>query len=107
MLDIVDTNKEGNYIGKYLFSVSNLKTFESFDARFSFYMKDTGFYSYFDSDLVSITPFYFDRTFTLKSFKPITEEDIENCAKYFIRKILDSSKYLALIWNIKFIKPRE
>ncbi len=101
-LDIVATDKEGKKLGRWLFEIINLKAFETFEIRYSFCMKDTGFYEYFDVERASITPFYFDRTFTLKKFTPITEEDVERCCKYFIEKVLDDY----WIWNIKFVKPK-
>ena len=99
LLDIFVIDKEDK---RYLFTVMNLTAFNTLEMRYNFYMKDTGFYEYYDSDLASITPFYFDRTFTLKKFTPITKEDIERCAKYFIEKVLREF----WIWNIEFIKPK-
>ena len=98
LLDIFVIDKEDK---RYLFTVMNLTAFNTLEMRYNFYMKDTGFYEYYDSDLASITPFYFDRTFTLKKFTSITKEDIERCAKYFIEKVLKES----WIWDIEFIKP--
>jgi len=100
-LDIVATDKEGKKLEKYLFEIINLKAFETFEIRYNFCMKDTGFYEYFDVETASIIPFYFNRTFTLKKFTPITEEDVERCCKYFVEKVLNDY----WIWNIKFVKP--
>ena len=101
-LDIVATDKEGKKLGKWLFEVINLKAFETFEMRYNFYMKDAGFYEYFDVETASIIPFYFNRTFTLKKFTTITEEDVERCCKYFVEKVLNDY----WIWNIKFVKPK-
>jgi len=95
----IDKEDEKNY--QYLFEIITLRAFKTFEARYSFYMKDTGFYEYFDVESASITPFYFDRIFTLKKFAPITEEDVIRCCRYFIEKVLKED----WIWNIKFIKP--
>ena len=100
-LDIIAIDKENEKNYQYLFEIMTLRAFETFEPRYSFYMKDTGFYEYFDVESASITPFYFDRTFTLKKFTPITEEDVIRCCRYFIEKVLKED----WIWNIKFVKP--
>jgi len=101
-VDIVATDAKGEKLLKYLFEIVNLKAFETFERRYNFYMTDTGFYKYYNIETASIVPFYFDRTFTLKKFTPITERDIVNCCKYFIEKVLREF----WIWNIRFIHSK-
>jgi len=100
-VDVLVTDVKGEKLLKYLFEIINLKAFETLEKRYNFYMTDTGFYKYYDVETASIIPFYFDRTFTLKKFTPITEYDIVNCCKYFIEKVLKEF----WIWNIRFIQP--
>jgi len=102
-IDIVTTDEKGEEWGEYLFSINTLKMFEEVGLRYKSYMKDNEFYNYFDTDLASITPFYFERTFTLKKFSSITEEDVKRCTRYFVKKILNEF----WIWNIKFVKFEE
>jgi len=102
IIDIINTDEKGKEFGEYLFSINTLKSFEGLDLRYKSYMKDNEFYKYFDADLASITPFYFDREFTLKKFSSITEEDVKRCAEYFIKKVLNEF----WIWNIEFIKTK-
>lgn len=51
-----------------------------------------------DGVKASCAPLYFDNIITLKTFKPITKEDIVNATRYYIREILG----IYLIFNIKF-----
>lgn len=50
-----------------------------------------------DSAKASYIPLYYDNTFTLKTFKPITKEDMIHATDYYIHKVLD-----LLLFNIKF-----
>jgi hypothetical protein len=102
-VDIFDTDETSKYWGRYLFEVCNLRIFTDISLlQYRSVLRKYGIPDYvetFDATTASFTPFYFDRTFTLKKFEPLTKEDIENCAKYFIDKELDRK----LLWNIKFI----
>ena len=101
VLDIFVTDKEGKELKSYLFTIVNLDALNTLDlgAMRCPYIDEPEFYEYFDVER-AISPLYFDRTFTLKKFTPITEKDVIYCCKYFIEKVLQEF----WIWNIEFLK---
>jgi len=101
-LDVIAIDKENIKTHRYLFTIMNLNAFNELKIRYDFYTQDTGFYEHYDVVGASVTPFYFDQAFTLKKFTPITKDDVVNCCRYFVEKVLKEF----WIWNIIFIQPR-
>jgi len=105
--DIILTDKKGEEFGYYIFEIQNLKNF--FDSKVkaewsycrSFNRKKEDFYN--SSLLVESAhqPFYINGVFTLKKFENITKEDIYNCTKYLVNKVLDCFS----VWNIRVVIP--
>lgn len=83
----------------YLFTIQNYNGFKDLDVVFTNYFKDPKckVIEIWDGVKASYTPLYFNQTFTLKTFKAITKEDIIHSTDYFVHKVLDM-----LIFNIKF-----
>lgn len=82
----------------YLFTIQNYNGFYDLDTVIINYFKDPKckIIEIWDGVKASYIPLYFDQTFTLKTFKPITKEDIIYATDYFVHKVLDM-----LIFNIK------
>jgi hypothetical protein len=87
---------------KFMFSIENLHCMMEADFHpawgTSFKRSKKNLFYTFDSVRAASAPFYFDRCFFLKTWKPLKTEDIERCAIFFIEKVLDM-KYR--IWNIR------
>ena len=87
-----------------LFTIQNYNGFKDFDIAFNNYFKTPRckVIETWDGVRASYMPLYFDNTITLKTFKPITKEDIVHAVDYFIHEIL--GKWL--IFNIKFAEEK-
>jgi hypothetical protein len=79
--------------GRFLFTISNYWMFDDLERNLK-----GDFYKVFDTVQVASLPFYLDQHFFIKTWKPITDEDIYRCTRYFVDNELDL-KYK--IWNIK------
>lgn len=79
--------------GRFLFTISNYWMMEDMERDLS-----GGWYKTWDSVQAASLPFYIDQHFFIKTWKPITEEDILKCTRYFLDNEL-GLKYS--IWNIK------
>lgn len=84
----------------FLFTIQNYNVFKDVELvnKSYFQIPKHKWVEVWDGIKASCTPLYFDRTITLKTFKPITKEDIINASDYFIHEILG----LWCILNIKF-----
>lgn len=94
--DVILYNKEDDI---FLFTIQNYNIFKDFDLINKSYFKDKKWRPIYtwDGVRVSCTPLYLDRVITLKTFKPITKQDIVNATNYFVHEILGIR-----CWNIKF-----
>jgi hypothetical protein len=98
--DICLCDKKGNII-KFLFYIKTLKASFAYDLMPS-YFKESREIKINDIVIDSNKPLYMNQTFTLKHFKKLTKEDIENCTKYFLREVLDCW----LVFNIELIEEK-
>ncbi len=79
--------------GKFLFTISNYWMFQDHKRNLR-----NEWFNTWDSIKVASMPFYIDQHFFIRTWKPITEEDILRCTRYFLDKQL-GLKYE--IWNIE------
>jgi hypothetical protein len=86
----------------FLFTIQNYNAFRGLDVYFKQYLHDpkVEVVETWDGVRASYTPFYFDGTFTIKTFKGITEQQIKQCVDYFVHEVLEM-----LIFNID-VKPQ-
>jgi hypothetical protein len=84
----------------YLFAIQNYNGFLDVDIANKSYFREPKckIIEIWDGVRAACTPLYFDDTITLKTFKPITKEDIVHATDYFMHEVLG----LWLIFNIKF-----
>ena len=89
----------------FLFTVQNYNAFWDLDLYAHTYFKDQRslISRKWDGVAASYAAGYFDRTFTLPTFKAITKEDLIKCTDYFCHKVLDNWH----IWNVKFNDKRK
>ena len=86
----------------FLFTAQNYNSFRDIEiVPFHSYFKLNKCIATWDGVQASCAPFYMNRTFTLKTFKAITRENILNCAKYFANEILD-----CFLFNFKFVEEK-
>lgn len=79
--------------GRFLFTISNYWVMSDMEKDLS-----GGYFKTWDSIKAASLPFYIDQHFFIKTWKPITEEDILRCTRYF----LDNQLGLGYkIWNIE------
>lgn len=110
-MDIHITDKTGKIWNEHLFEIQNLSNFKDSDYRGGkrYFSKSS-----LDKELVTVDkfldythiPLYVNkpyRVFTLKKFETITEQDVENCMRYF------ASEVLGVWWcfNIKVFFEKE
>lgn len=84
----------------FLFTVQNYNAFRDLDIYFTNRFKNPKHkvVEKWDGVRASYTPLYIDQTFTLPTFKKITEEDMIFCCDYYIHEILN----MWGIFNINF-----
>ena len=88
-----DVHLKNENDGTFLFSISN------YQAMFDMNRTNGGeIYDYFDTTTVASLPYYMNEHFFIRKWTPLTDEDIYDCTKYFVEKVL-SLKYE--IWNIR------
>jgi hypothetical protein len=97
-LDIHLWDEKKKKFGNYLFTIQNYNAFRDLDIVDDSYFHQRKFIETWDGGRASYTPLYLDGIYTLPRFIGITKEDILNCTKHFIKKILDNY----WIWNIYF-----
>lgn len=87
-----------------LFTIQNYNGFCDLRSRGKTYFKHPRceIIKVWDGVFASYLPLYYDNTITLKTFKPITREDIVNAADYFVHEILH-----LYLFNIKFSESEE
>lgn len=88
---------------RFLFTIQNYNAFSGIDIYQKNYLNEPKcqVIETWDGVAASYVPFYFDRTFTLKTFEPITEQQILQCTDYFVHEVLG----MWLIFNIE-VKPQ-
>lgn len=96
ILDVCLESKDKKRNGKFLFTIVNYNAF--FDLELGF--QGNKIRDFYDSIAVASTPYYLGQTFFVRTWKSLTDEDIHNCAKYFINNVLDL-RYK--IWNIRIV----
>ena len=69
--------------GRFLFTISNYWMMEDRERDLS-----GGWFKTWDAVQAASLPFYMDQHFFIKTWKPITEEDILRCTRYFLDKQL-------------------
>lgn len=87
-----------------LFTIQNYNGLRNFDQRGKTYFKHprTVLIKTWDGVRASYLPLYYEDTITLKTFKPITKEDITNAVDYYVHEILG-----LMIFNIKFAESED
>jgi hypothetical protein len=82
-----------------LFTIQNYNGLNDLDIAMKSYWKEPKYkvIETWDGVKASCIPLYMDDTITLKTFKPITKEDMVHATDYFIHEILGMT-----IFNIKF-----
>ena len=88
----------------YLFDVYNYNGFEDAEAvNKSYFKKDKyRWFKVLDIGIIGNKPLYMDRLFTLKTYKPITKENIIQCTDYFVHEVLGM-----MLFNIKFAEDEK
>jgi len=84
----------------YLFAIQNYNVFQYLDGVHKSYFNKNKYrcITVWDGVSASYAPLYIDQTFTLKTFKSITKEDMIHATDYFCHEILGMWN----IWNIAF-----
>jgi len=84
----------------FLFTIQNYNGLVDLDIRINYFKEPKGrAVEVWDGVKASYLPLYYNDTITLKTFKPITKEDIIQATDYFVHEILGM-----MIFNIKFIE---
>jgi len=101
MFDIHLCDKDSTY----LFTIQNYNGLWDLDVSCKSYFKTTKcrVVEKWDGVKASCIPLYMDETITLKTFNPITKEDIVRATDYFVHEVL----HLWGIFNIDFKKEAE
>jgi len=94
-------NKKGEE-SKFLFYITNLRGEDEVDLMTS-YFKETKEILINNIVKLSNKPLYMDEQFTLKKVEKLTEKDILNCTKYFLKEILNCW----LVFNIKLVNKKD
>lgn len=90
--------------GDWLFDIQTYKNFEDVDIVLRQYKTDSyQICKYENIYKASTSPYYCNRMFTLNKFEGITEEDILNATRYFVKEVLGEYCY----FNFKFNKENQ
>jgi len=87
-----------------LFTIQNYNGLVGLDVANKSYFKEPKckIIETWDGVIASYIPLYLDGTITLKTFKPITKEDIIHATDYFVHEILE-----IMLFNIKFNEEKK